>query len=353
MSEAETQADDVIERLVRQHLERGAERIDPRPVFDRLQAAWPAPAAEGNEDTRQAGSSRASTGARRRFPAASWAWGLSAAAAVLLLVTGWLWRPSPVLASPESLVREAKKAHRMPLDRCYIVEVRKDSALYDECFPLTSQVRLTRLWTRGDRFWIESSTADRRWNWGRDPENRVWFAFEPHRAVRLEASEVPRWLNLCCDLYCIRLEQLLGTVLRDFALERETPGRDDDSAAEGAPATQVVRAMWKPGRFHPSIKSAVLEIDAESRVVRRMTIERMYKGQPFATVTCTLVETETLDDGNFQLEGHLTAPYTIYTRDFEPERRRELIGRWFRPEVGSWFRLPAPNPAVDRDRKDP
>ena len=81
----------------------------------------------------------------------------------------------------------------------------------------------------------------------------------------------------------------------------------------------------KPGRSHPSIKSVVLEIDAESRVVRRMVIERMYKGQPFATVTCTLVETETLDDDKFQLEGHLVPPYTIYTRDFEPARRRELL----------------------------
>jgi hypothetical protein len=259
----------------------------------------------------------------------------------VLLLSAWLLRPSPVLASPESLVREAKRAHRLPLDRCYIVEVRKDSALYDECFPMTSQVRLTRLWTRGDRFWVESRSAERHWDWGRDPGNRVWFAFEPNRAVRLEPSEVPRWLNLCCDLYCIRLEPLLGTVLRDFTLERETPG--DDATTGTAPATRVVRAIMKPGRTHPSIKSVVLEIDAESRVVRRMVIERMYKGQPFATVTCTLVETETLDDDKFQLEGHLIPPYTIYTRDFEPERRRELIARWFGPEVGSWFRLPGSN----------
>jgi hypothetical protein len=96
----------------------------------------------------------------------------------------------------------------------------------------------------------------------------------------------------------------------------------------------------KPGRTHPSIKNVVLEIDAESRVVRRMVIERMYKVQPFATVTCTLVETQTLDDGKFQLEGHLVAAYTVYTHDFEPGQRRELLSRWFGRQVGSWFRLP-------------
>ena len=331
MSPVENQSDEAIEALVRMSLERTAERIDPRPVFARLQAAWPAPAAGGAGEP---------AGARpiiprRRLGAVSWAWGLSAAA-VLLMLTAWLFRPGQVLASPESLVREAKQAHRLPLDRCYLVEVRKDSAVYDECFPMTSQVRLTRLWTRGDRFWVESVSPERRCDWGRDERNHVWFAFEPHRAVRLAPAESPRWLNLCCDLYCIRLEQLLGTVLRDFDLERES----GNEAAGAAPATQVVRAIMKPGRTHPSIKSVVLEIDGESRVVRRMVIERMYKGQPFATVTCTLVETETLDDDKFQLEGHLVAPYTIYTRDHEPGRRRELIARWFGPQVGSWFQLP-------------
>jgi hypothetical protein len=339
MSDAEKQPDEAIEALVRRSLERGAERIDPRPVFERLQAAWPVPAAASAGP----GASGSTAGRRRLLPAATVAWGLSAAAAVVLMLTAWLFRPGQVLASPESLVREATQAHRLPLDRCYLVEVRKDSAVYDECFPMTSQVRLTRLWTRGDRFWIESISPQRHWDWGRDEKNQVWFAFEPGRAVRLEPGEVPRWLSLCCDLYCIRLEQLLGTVLRDFTLERETP--DDEPAGAVAPATQVVRAIMKPGRTHPSIKSVVLEIDAETRVVRRMVIERMYKGQPFATVTCTLVETETLDDDKFQLEGHLAAPYTIYTRDHEPGRRRELISRWFGPQVGSWFKLPAPDRA--------
>jgi hypothetical protein len=125
----------VIDSLVRRSLERGAERIDPRPVFDRLQAAWPVhDAAAGRAEP---------TALPRPVPrtlrsrAWSWGWGLSAAAAVLLLAAAWLLRPSPVQASPESLVRAATQAHRLPLDRCYLVEVRKDSAVYDECFPMT------------------------------------------------------------------------------------------------------------------------------------------------------------------------------------------------------------------------
>jgi hypothetical protein len=334
MSEPVNPSDESIDALVRRGLERVAERIDPRPAFERLQADWPEAVNRGVDVS--APKANRGDSSRSHTPAASWAWALSAAAAALLILSAWLSRPSPVLASPETLLREATRVHRMPLDRCYLVEVRKDSPLYDECFPMTSKVRVTRLWTRGDRFWVQSVSPERRCDWGRDEGNHVWFAFEPHRAVRLEPSETPRWLNLCCDLYCIRLEQLLGTVLRDFDLERETTGDESGSA----PATQVVRARMKPGRTHPSIKSVVLEIDAETRVVRRMIIERMYRGQPFATVTCTLVETQTLEDDQFQLEGHLDAPYTIYTHDFEPAQRRELLMRWFGPHVGSWFRLP-------------
>ena len=322
MIEPENLSDEMIEALVRWSLDRDAESIDPRAAFERLEAARP----ELSEST--AGTlGRAETTRRRRLGVRPLAWGLSAAAAVLLILTTWLLRPGPALASAESLVREAKQVHRLPLDRCYLVEFKRDSALFDECSPMTSQVQVTRTWTRGDQFWVESANPELRRAWGREKSNRVWLAFGPHRAVRLEPDEVPRWLGLYYSLCGIQLEQLLGEVLRDFDLERETP------AGDVRPATQVIRARLKPGRSHPRIRSAVLELDVETRVLRRMVIERTTKGQPFATVTYTLVETRTLDDGKFQLEGHLTPPYKVYTHDVEPERRRELLTRVVRPEL--------------------
>ena len=328
MIEPENRSDEMIEALVRWSLDRDAESIDPRAAFERLEAARP----ELSESS--AGTlGRAETTRRRRLGARPLAWGLSAAAAVLLIVTTWLLRPGPALASAESLVREAKQVHRLPLDRCYLVEFKRDSALFDECSPMTSQVEVTRTWTRGDQFWVESANPELRWAWGREKSNRIWLAAGPHRAVRLEPDEVPRWLGLFYSLCGIQLEQLLGEVLRDFDLERETP------AGDVRPATQVIRARLKPGRSHPQIRSAVLELDVETRVLRRMVIERTTKGQPFATVTYTLVETKTLDDGKFQLEGHLTPPYNVYTHDVEPERRRELLTLWFGPNSGPWFRL--------------
>ena len=90
----------------------------------------------------------------------------------------------------------------------------------------------------------------------------------------------------------------------------------------------------------------------ETHVLRRMVIERTTKGQPFATVTYTLVETKTLDDGKFQLEGHLTPPYNVYTHDVEPERRRELLTLWFGPNSGPWFRLPTESRTASHSQGD-
>ena len=56
---------------------------------------------------------------------------------------------------------------------------------------------------------------------------------------------------------------------------------------------------------YPSVENAELEIDAETRVVRRMVVRRALNGEPFATVTYTLAETDALDPADYQLEGHV------------------------------------------------
>ena len=60
-------------------------------------------------------------------------------------------------------------------------------------------------------------------------------------------------------------------------------------------------------------------------------MRRMLDGAPFATVTYTLTETDALDPAEYQLEGHLQEPAEIFTREHFPERRRELLARWFGP----------------------
>ena len=222
------------------------------------------------------------------------------------------------------------------MDRCYLVEVRRNSPSTVESATVTpAPPRIIRLWTRGDRIWIESVQPQRTWAWGRDDHGNVWMAFGPHRAIRFQRDEVPHWLALGCDIFAMHVETLLNEVLRDFDLQRT-----DDRA--GMPATQVVTATLKPRHSHPSLQQARIEIDAETKVIRRLVLDRTRLGQPFATITYTLVESRPQDDSQYVLEGHLVAPFDVFTPTNNPQQCRETLSGWFDPRNGETFHLPNP-----------
>jgi hypothetical protein len=321
MNESERPSDFDIEGLVRQHLDREAERIDPRALFASVLAELPA--------------SRVAPAGRRTV---RWV-AVAVAASLLVASAAFFWRDRTVLAKGETVVREARQAHSVPIDRCYLVEVRRESSLAAELAPNLPQVRVTRLWTRGDRFWVESARTDQRWAWGRDVANRFWIAFGPHTALRMEPNEVPDWLNLYCDLHSLNVEQLLGDVLNRFDLTRETSASSSDASTIRVTARARDRDIPRPV---PSIEGAEIEIDAETRVIRRMVVRRVWKGEPFATVTYSLLETDALDPAVYQVEGHLSDPSEIFTRDHEPQRRKELLGRWFGARAGRGLRTIEP-----------
>jgi hypothetical protein len=304
-----------IDGLVRAHLERQAGAIDPNPLSARI---W-------NTMERRAAAPR-----KTFVRGLSWA---AAAAALLLAFFGGSWI-QPVRASPATIVREAQKAHLLPLDRCYLVETVRNPALPDELAPLASQWPTTRLWTRGDRFWIESTNPRARWAWGRDEKGGIWMASGQGYGIRFDPDETPRWLSTTCDVFSMQMETLLDEVLRNFELLREPA-----PAAAGS-ASIAIRAEPRPGRPHPRIGGAVLEIDAETRVVRRLVLNRTRQDQAIATVTYTLVETAARDLNLYQIEGHLQTPFEIYSRDREPDRRIDLLVRWFGPKAADWFKAP-------------
>ena len=337
MSGSESEFEQTLETLVRADLDRRADAVDPRPLFERVRRSM---RSEGGDPPAASGGAHTARHRVLRFPAARpfrrLAWGAAAAAAVVLaFVFGS--QVSPVRAGAEAIVREAQRSHQIPVDRCYLVEVRQDSELLQEAYPMTTQARLTRLWTRGDRFWLESVNPQQRWAWGRDDRGNVWMAFGSRRGIRFGPDELPSWLKVSFDVWSMQPDTLLGEVLRDFDLRREPPG-------PGQPGTTVaIRATPKPGHTHPELRGARLEFDAETKVVRKLVLERTRMGRPFATVTYTLIDTQTRDDRLFELEGHLEAPYEIYTRENEPQRRRVLAMRWLAPQIGD-----RPRPTTQR-----
>ena len=256
-------------------------------------------------------------------------WSVPTAVAIGIAVVAFLpTHPEPLKASPQALLQEAQKAHHLPLDRCYLVEMQWTDGQVDDLNPLAALPRTTRLWTRGDRFWIESTNPRARWAWGRDEGGSIWVAPGPRRGVRIDPDETPRWLSINSDICELRPERLLGDILRDFNLVRE----DGET-----PATQVIRAERKLGRFGPPIRSAILELDTETKVLRRVVLDRQLPMRA-NTTTYTLVETQNQSDDLYRLEGHLVAPYEIFTSENQPQRRGPMLQPVFGPRALDMFK---------------
>lgn len=300
--------DDPLFGLVRRHLLAESAGIDAGPLYARLRGATPKPTAAPRW---------------RRWTAGALAFSVALAAG---FVGGLSLAPGPVRASAEVLVKEAQVVHALPLDRCYLVETRPEPGFTEKNYPLLAQTRVSRLWTRGDRFWVESTEPNRHWAWGRDDEGNFWMTVGRTRGVRFERKELPPPLAVACEVYSMKVESLLGDVLRNFDLERE-PGDDAGTA--------VIRATPRRGRPVPGLRGATLTIDAETKVVRKAELVRMVMGKPAATVTFTLADSRTQDDKLYSPEGHLTAPYEMLTAAADAQRRTDFLRRSF-PRMMDW-----------------
>jgi hypothetical protein len=293
-----------VDALVRGHLAREAGKVDAAAVLAgvraRLAAQAPPP--------------------RRRAPRRLW-WGLAAAAAVVAVLFGGRFLPPPAAqAGPESLVRGARQALGLPVDRCYRVQVvaAPDGPLAR--FPLLVQGRPTRLWTRGDRFWVESDNPERPFSWGRDGDGNVWVADGRRQGIRFERDEIPEVVALACDVRGLQAETLLDEVLAGYDLRPE-PG--------GTPGTQRIRAEPRPGRAGAGLRAAVLDVDPQSRVLRRLELQRTGNDRLIATVTFTLLETRAQDPTLYQLEGHLDPGAPVFDRAHRPRQRPVVLWKLF------------------------
>jgi hypothetical protein len=310
--ESVRRADEQVEGLVRAYLQKQAAAVPAVDMLARVKAQQAKAPTTGSPFPR-----RLSATTRRR----GLLWGLAVAGAVLLAFLGGR-QTGTAQASAETLVREARKAHALPLDRCYLVQVEAIPGGPLERFPRFALARMHRVWTRGDRFWIESANPERKWSWGRDDEGRVWLAVGSGRqGFRLDRDEAGDTLGLLCDVYSMRVETLLDEVLRDFDLSREEASSRDN--------LHVVRAERLPGRRSARLRSAVLEIDAQTSVLRRLVLTREWRGRPVASVTLTLVETGSQLDAAYTLEGHLEPAAPIYSRQFDRGRRARLLRSYF------------------------
>jgi hypothetical protein len=93
----------------------------------------------------------------------------------------------------------------------------------------------------------------------------------------------------------------------------------------------IVHARGQRERPHRWLKEATLEIDRETRVVRRATVARLLRDGTTVTTTFTLVSSEAQQAGRYELDGHLENPFQVLTRDYRPQQRRQILDRLFGP----------------------
>jgi hypothetical protein len=309
--------DHPVDSLVRQHLAAQAATVDAADMLARVRAA---------RHNRNASPGTRYT--RRLLIRGLWGFG-TAAAVLLAFIVGWHIGESPVQASAETLLREARQVHALPLDRCYLVQAVPEPDGVLSRYPQFAQPRETRLWTRGDRFWIESTNPEKRWAWGREDQGRLWLSLDGKRGVSfdkaelMEHDEMFQAVNITCEMFSMRVETLLDEVLAGFNLQR------DKTETIGSVATHRIHAELKPGASSPRLRSALLEIDAETRVLRRLVLQRTRKGQPLATVTFTLVETLAQNDDTYTLEGHLNPDAELLGRNDNFHKRASVVRKFF------------------------
>lgn len=224
---------------------------------------------------------------------------LAAAAGLMLtaLIAGLIFS-SLTQASAAAVVQRALKAHAALLDRCYRVEVRGAARA------VVPRSQESLLWTRGDRFWNQIEADGKSVAWGRDEAGGVWFALSRKEGARLAANEVPEALAQACELRSLEMESLLRTILADFDLRRE-PTRS---------GADVIHAELKAGSVS-KYRSALLEVDAESGVLRHVELYREHQGRVVAVISAALVESSLQDEINYTLEGHLDADARVYDRE--------------------------------------
>ena len=294
MTDPEARQFEAVDRLVRDHLDREADRVDASALLARLR-------------DRPRGSARPASRLR------SLGWPAAAAAIVIGAFLGG--RHFPVAsANAATILRNVRVAHAGGIDRCYRVHYAPDPRSWDGKDVLSGPSESV-LWTRGDRFWSDCKLGNARLAIGRDADRRLWVTGDPDKGVRFdEESELPERIAILCEVNAMTVPALVDDVLAGFDLRAEAPSDRENEAVS------LVWARLKPGRAHPLLSAALLEIDARSDALVRLVLWTVRDGRPNGTVTYTLLESGTQADPRYQLESHLDPGAEIETQRLQ---RRE------------------------------
>lgn len=251
---------------------------------------------------------------------ASWILAVAALILAVAIIAGRTEKEA--LADATRIMQAAVHAHAEPVERVYAVNVER----YDPPavpFALPKDVRVSTL---GNRFWVEIRSVRGHLCFGRGVDGEIWVAHGPRRGMRIERDEVGPILQDIADLYSLNLESLLQGVLEGHELERPL--------TEGT--TRVIKATPKSSN-RGWVRDVTIEVDQETKAVRRLVVQRLAPRHGTATITFTLVDARLPDESQYRLEGHVREPDRVLTRESRPDRRRVLLENWVGPLAKGWI----------------
>lgn len=295
MTDPEGRDNEAVDRLVRAYLDRVTERTDATKLHSRIRAGLQPPARFGVASTR--------VGHAAGRPARRWSgslgWSVVAATIVIGAFLGGRYF-NPAAANAATILRQVRVAHARGVDRCYRVHYAPDPRYWDGTKALEGPSESV-LWTRGDRFWSDCSIGDIRLAIGREEDGTLWVSPSRKKGIRFAGgdSQLPREVAVLCDVNSLTVPALMDDVLVDFDLHAEGP------TSHARAATSVVWARLKPGRSHPLISRALLEIDARGGALIRLVLWTVREGRPKGTVTYTLIDSAIRGDEVYRLDSHL------------------------------------------------
>lgn len=248
-----------------------------------------------------------------RWFAQTWVWA-SSAMVVCLLSISILFLPN-VVASPVDLVQRTLLEYRSAIDRCYTVKVEADGRLGRNRLKGRLGQSDSKLWVRGNSFVQIFDSPGDDLTWGRDRQGSVWFTISGKSAAIFGNGEIPETLEELCDLRTLDVATLLESLLRDYDLQ----------FTDRADRLHTILANPRPGFENPKYGAIEIEIDPQSRLVHRVTMERLKDQSPVATVSFSLEEIQQRDESFYNLRSHLQDGADVLEPGTRFGKRSELL----------------------------
>ena len=250
---------------------------------------------------------------KKRSLSNTWVW-ISSAAAIGLLLLSMAFLPRAT-ANPAELLRKTLVEYREAMDRCYNVSVELENKPLRSRFARRAVPADSKLWVRGKSFVQIFEAPKGPLIWGRKPNGSIWFTVSGKSAAVFESNEIPETLRDVCDLRTLNLTTLIESLLTDYDLKY----------SDRENGIHTITAKRRPESRIAKSGTVEIEIQADSKLVRRVTIEKLNDKRPVAVVSFSLDQIQQVPNSFYELENHLQPDSPVYDRSTRFGRRSDLL----------------------------